>query len=183
VESNKLLESLFDKKILLILKLFVQKKEQTFALQEVAKQCRVPIATTFRIVNKLHALELIKITRFKQWKVYGLAESDQTKYLEKLFEETHSVLDEFVETVSKLPGVSRIVEILGTDPKERKYKVSVLVIGESFPDPQAIKELVAKIKEKYNFTIMPMSLSFDLFDQQAAMGLYTGRRMSTLFEK
>jgi hypothetical protein len=61
--------------------------------------------------------------------------------------------------------------------------VSVLVIGEEAPDSGMLKELVGSIKTKYNFTIIAMPMSWEFFEQQAAAGLYVGRKTSVLFEK
>lgn len=183
METAKALENLFDKKVLNIVKLFISKKEQTFYLQEIAKQCRVPIATTYRIMNRLKETGIVKITRFKHWKVYSLDDNDLTKYLEKMFEETHSILDEFIGLASAIPAVDRIVELHGSDPKERKYKVSVIILGNVMPDTGRIKEVVGQIKEKYNFTIVQTTLTFEQFEQLAAHGLYSGKKLSVLFER
>ena len=181
METVKALENLFDKKVLHILKLFLAKKEQTFYLQEVAKQCRVPIASTYRIVKRLTDLQILKITRFKHWKTYGLDDNDFTKYLETMFEEKHTVIDEFVVAVAGLPEVGRVIELVGSDPKERKYKINVLVLGEGVPSDK-VKEIVGTIKEKHNFTIVQTTLAYEQYEQLASMGLYTMKK-NVLFER
>ena len=60
MESQKIMEGLFDRKILTILKLFLKKKDQQFYLKEISKQTRVPLASTHRILNKLLELEIIE---------------------------------------------------------------------------------------------------------------------------
>jgi DNA-binding IclR family transcriptional regulator len=84
MESEKLLESLFDKKILNILRLLVKKRDQKFTLQEIAKSTKVPLASCFRILRKLLELEIISMEKTKHLKIYFLNENDKTKYLKNV---------------------------------------------------------------------------------------------------
>ncbi|HYD03435.1 MAG TPA: helix-turn-helix domain-containing protein, partial [Alphaproteobacteria bacterium] len=81
MESQKILENLFDKKIVSILRLFLKKKDQQFYLKEISKLTKVPLASTHRILKKLEELSLIEKTKIKHLKIYKLAENEKTKYL------------------------------------------------------------------------------------------------------
>jgi Fe2+ or Zn2+ uptake regulation protein len=171
MESQKILESLFDKKILSILKLFLKKKDQQFYLKEVSKQTKVSLASTYRILNKLSELGIIEKTKIKHLKMYTLSENEKTKYLEAIFEEKKTILDEFIEQAKNLSGIKTIISY----GREEKDKANLLIIGESV-DNSLIREIIVKIKEKYNFTITHLVLTESQYQQMAAMNLYPGKK-------
>jgi len=177
MESQKLLENLFDKKILTILKLFLKKKDQQFYLKEISKQTRVPLASTHRILGKMMELGIIERTKIKHLKIYKLAENEKTKYLETIFEEKKTILDEFLEQASRIQGIKTII-LYG---REEKDKTNLLIIGESV-DNSLIRDIIVKIKEKYNFTITYLVLTELQYEQMAAMNLYPGKK-EILLEK
>jgi hypothetical protein len=177
MESQKILEGLFDKKMLTILKLFLKKKDQQFYLKEISKQAKVPLATTHRILSKLLELEVIERVKIKHLKVYKLAENEKTTYLESVFEEKKTILDEFVELANKIDGIKTIM-IYG---REEKEKANLLIIGDGV-DNSLIREIIVRIKEKYNFTITHLVLTEVQYQQMAAMNLYPGKK-EILLEK
>ena len=177
MESQKILEGLFDKKMLTILKLFLKKKDQQFYLKEISKQAKVPLASTHRILTKLLENEIIERTKIKHLKIYKLAENEKTQYLEAVFEEKKTILDEFVEQASQVPGITTII----SSGREEKDKANLLIIGESI-DNSLIREIIVKIKEKYNFTITHLVLTETQYQQMAAMNLYPGKK-EILLEK
>ena len=171
MDSQKILEGLFDKKMLMVLKLFLKKKDQQFYLKEISKQTRVPLATTHRILSKLLELEVIEKTKIKHLKIYKLAENEKTKYLESVFEEKKTIIDEFLEQANNISGIKTIM-IYG---REEKDKANLLIIGESV-DNSLIREIIIKIKEKYNFTLTHLVLTETQYEQMAAMNLYPGKK-------
>ncbi|MGV8171940.1 MAG: helix-turn-helix domain-containing protein [Candidatus Woesearchaeota archaeon] len=177
MESQKILESLFDKKILVILKLFLKKKDQQFYLKEISKQTKVPLASTYRILNRLVELEIIEKTKIKHLKIYKLAENEKTKYLDAVFEEKKTILDEFIEQIKNISGIQTIISY----GREEKDKANLLIIGESV-DNSLIREIIVKMKEKYSFTITHLVLTELQYQQMAAMNLYPGKK-EILFEK
>ncbi len=177
MESQKILEALFDKKILVILKLFIKKKDQQFYLKEISKQSKVSLATTHRILNKLVNLDIIERTKIKHLKIYKLIDNEKTRYLEAVFEEKKTIIDEFVELASSIAGIKTII----SSGREEKDKANLLIIGESI-DNSLIREIIVKIKEKYNFTITHLVLTDSQYQQMAAMNLYPGKK-EVLLEK
>jgi ACT domain-containing protein len=100
-----------------------------------------------------------------------------TALLAKLLEEKKSVIEEFVEYVSKLPGVEMIV----MHGEESKDKANIIVIGAAV-DSKAVKDKVGDIKGKYNFNIIEYVLDPGVFNQMSQGGLISGRKV-ILWEK
>jgi delta-aminolevulinic acid dehydratase/porphobilinogen synthase len=178
LEPQKLLEGLFDRKILGVLRLFVNNPEKQFYLREIAKLTRVPIATVFRETKKLCSLAIIKEVRIKQrMKLYQLEETKAAKYIESILEIRRTALEEFVEELKDLAGLYEII----LHGKHQKDRASVFIIGHNI-DTEAVKRVVASVKEKYHFNLITLTLELDQFEQMSAMGLYSGEK-STLFRK
>jgi len=171
MESAKLLEDLFDKKTLDILKLFLKKKDQEFCLKEIAKSTRVPLASSFRITNKLVMLELIERKRTKHLKTYKLIQNEKTRFLENVLEQKKTILDEFIEQIVNASGIRTII-LYG---KEEKDKANLLIIGDEV-DNNIIREAIVNIKEKYSFSITHLVLTEMQYNQMAAMNLYSKRK-------
>ena len=83
MEENLLL-GLIDPKIERILKVFMQNKGQLFHLKRISALSKVPLTTTFLIVNKLTHLEIIAISKIGKLKLYKLAENKKTSFLETI---------------------------------------------------------------------------------------------------
>lgn len=171
MESEKLLESLFDRKILSVLRLFLNRKDQQLTLVEISKYAKVPLASTFRIINKLVEIEVICITKIKHLKVYSLAINEKTKYLDIIIKENKTILEEFIEQLNKISGI-RTVMLHG---RHEKDKANILIIGENI-ESSAVRQIVVGIKEKHNFTITHLVLDEDQYTQMAAMNLYSGKK-------
>ncbi|MBN2458914.1 hypothetical protein JXB28_01390 [Candidatus Woesearchaeota archaeon] len=175
--TKNILEEFFDKKTLSILKLFLFDDTKQFYLREIAKKAKVPVSSTFRIVKRLKAMGLVSETIIKKTKLYSLAVSKDSAYLSKLLEEKKGVIEEFVDYVSKLPGVDMIV----MHGEEAKDKANIIVIGAAV-DSKAVKEKVGEIKGKYNFNIIEYVLDPGVFNQMSQGGLISGRKV-ILWEK
>lgn len=167
-----ILESLFDEKLLLILKLFLDNPDEQYYLREISKKTKVPVTTVFRTIGRLKALELIEEKKIKKFKLYSLKKTKSTEFLADVLSSKKSALEEFVETASKLPGLSEIM-LHGSEGKD---KASLLIIGKGV-DQEQIKKLVVDIKSKYNFTIIQLTLELEQYQQMASMGLYSGKRV------
>jgi hypothetical protein len=164
--AKNILEEFFDRKELAILKLFLFDSGDKFYLREVAKKARIPNATTYRIVKKLKAIGIVDETLIKKTKLYSLAQNRNSKALSELFEEKRTILDEFIETVSKLDGVLMIV----SHGEDQKDKTNLFIIGDSI-DLKVVKEKVGEIKDKYNFSVIELVLSPEQFNQMQMTNL------------
>jgi DNA-binding PadR family transcriptional regulator len=177
VESGKILEGLFDKKIVSILRIFLKKKDQQFYLKEISKQAKVSLASTYRILNKLESNNIIEKTKIKHLKIYKLCENDKTRFLEGMFEGKKTILDEFLELCAPIQGINSILSY----GREEKDKANLLIIGEGI-DNMLVRDVVVKIKEKHGFTITHLVLTESQYQQMASMNLYPGKK-EVLFEK
>ncbi len=170
-EPAKLLEGLFDRKKLTIIKHLLDHQEQEFGVRELAKATRVPPATTHRILQTLLRMGLARERRVKHVKLYGLQESKASAFLDELLAVKKTAIEAFVEAASALPGVEEILQ----HGKASKEKANLLVIGNGL-DTAALSRLVGEIKERFRFTILHMTLSPEQYGQMSSMGLYAGEK-------
>lgn len=177
MEEINVLEGIFDQKLLKIIRLFLNEKENQFYLREISNKVKVPVATTFRIVKKLLKLGLIEEIKIKKFKLYRLKEGPNTKFLEGFIREEKRILDLFIDGIRNIIGIGSVI----LHGKETKERANILIIGENI-DSNAIKQICGEIKDKYNFTISSLTLTEDQFNQMSSMGLYSGEK-KTLFKK
>ena len=135
MESEKLLENLFDKKILVILRLLAKKKDQKFTLQEISNATKVPLASTFRILKRLLDLEIISMEHTKHLKIYSWIDTERTKFLENVLKGTKTIMDEFIDAMNKINGIKTII----LHGKEEKDKANIIIIGDSI-DNELIRQ-------------------------------------------
>lgn len=169
MEPAQLLASLFDRKKMAVIRLFIDQPEREFTLQEVARASRVPLATTYRILGRLKTLQLIEERKIKHLKTYAVAKNELTKYLETILETGQSALDAFVDRVKVLPGVLDII----LHGKPGKEKANLLIIGRSV-DGAAVQTAVREVQERYHFQIIHLVLDPQQYEQMVSMGLYSG---------
>lgn len=178
METKDLLEKLFDEKKLKVIQFFLSNSEEEFYIREVSKRTKIPVATTFRIINKLKELEIIKELKIKKFKVYSLNLNKNTEFLQEIVSQKKSALNDFVEKASIIDEVDQII----LHGKEEKTKANVLLIGSNIPVEQ-VKKLALTIKETYNnFTIIDLTLDAEQFSKMSDMGLFPGRK-TILYQK
>ena len=171
MEPALLLEHLFDKKKMQVIRQFLAQDEREWTLQELSRSSRVPLATTYRIVRKLVDLSLIEEKKIKHLKLYVLSKSAATKYLARILETGQSALDSFIEQIKDLEQVEKVV----LHGKQSKEKANVLVIGSEIPSA-SVNNITAKIKEQFHFTIISLVISPQQYEQMVSMGLYSGTK-------
>ena len=171
MEDIKILEGLFDKKILKIIKFFLMNKDKEFYLQEISNQVNVPIATVFRMIKKLKELKIIDEIKIKKFKLYKCADNKNITFLESFIKEGKRIIDNFVDSVIAKTNVEEII----LHGSESENKANVLLIGSSV-DSNEIKKLCAEFKEKYNYNITALTLEREQYGQMSSMGLYSGRK-------
>jgi len=171
MDSQKLLESLFDKKRIAMLKLFLQDKTKQFYLREISKLSNVPVASTFRILNEFVKLNLIQVIKIKKFKLYQAKDNQAVTYLGNFMRTDKQALSIFVDMIKNISSI----ELAISHGKPSKDRANVLIIGEDV-NAAAVKECVGKIKEEHKFTISSLTLTKEQFDQMSAMGLYSGEK-------
>ncbi|MFW5891341.1 MAG: winged helix-turn-helix domain-containing protein [Nanoarchaeota archaeon] len=177
MDEIALLRDLFDHKVIDILRLFLSNQSKQFYLKEISDSVKVPMATTHRILKSLVKSEIIKETNISKFKIYQLADNPKVKFLNSFIKESIKVVSIFVDKISHINGINRII----LHGKEEKTRANILIIGQNI-DVAKIKELVADIKEEYNYYISYMTLTEEQYDQMSNMGLYSGQK-KLLFEK
>jgi DNA-binding IclR family transcriptional regulator len=103
MDKKQVLEKLFDKKIIKVLRLLINNPDKEFYLREIGKLTKVSPATTYRIVKTLKELELIQEKKNRYLKLYSANQKNLAMFTE-LLEDKSAALKEFVEFVSKLQG-------------------------------------------------------------------------------
>jgi hypothetical protein len=177
MEELQLLEGLFDRKLISVLRVFFRDRTKQHFLQELSRQSKVPMATCSRILYKLSRLEIIEVSKISRTKLYRLAANRKAEYLGEIFKEDLHIIKLFVSRAMGIPGVRKIV----LHGKEQPDRANVLLIGHGI-DHGAVKELCAEIRERYRFSISDLSLTEEQYYQMTNMGLYSGEK-KLLFER
>jgi DNA-binding transcriptional ArsR family regulator len=177
MDKKQLIEKLFDKKMIKILRLLINNPEKEFYLREISRQTKVPVATTFRIIKLLKEVELIDEKKNKYLKVYRANQKNISVFSE-LLEDKSSALREFVDYVSKLSGISQLI----LHGEEYKDKASIFIIGTN-SDHEAINVKAVEIKEKFAFNIIHTFLSQNQYEQMTSMGLFSGKKVNLFSTK
>lgn len=73
---------LIDKKVLRILDLFLKNKTKYFHLMKISKEANVPIATTFRIINRLVSINVVEQIKIDKIKIYKFTENENSREIE-----------------------------------------------------------------------------------------------------
>ena len=75
---------LVDKKVLRVLAVFLNNPRELFHINKVSKKAKVPLATTFRIINNLVSFNILSVQKISKFKIYKLADNNKTKKLRRL---------------------------------------------------------------------------------------------------
>lgn len=179
MDMHKVLSSLFDEKKLNVLSVFLSDPKKEFYLQQVSDESKVPIATTYRIVNKLVSVEVLVCNKVSKFKVYHLNENatEVVHILNSMvFKEKFGLLD-FIKQISFVTGVDSII-LHGVDSDS---KASLLVLGEGI-ESEKIKLISFEAKEKYCYNLTYMLLSREQFEQMKLLNMITGE-LKVMWEK
>ena len=171
MDKKQVVEALFDKKLIRVLRLFINNTDREYYLREISRITKVPLATTHRILKQLKQVELIREHKDKYLKTYS-AISENLDIFSSLLEDKKSAIKEFSQFMATVPGVIRVI----LHGEEEKDKASILVVGENL-DQTSIREKTNEIKDRYKFNIIYLLLEPNQYDQMSSMGLYRGRKL------
>jgi len=166
----ELVQGLMDAKKLAVLDILFNSDEEMY-LGEIAKASKVPAATTYRIINEMVKLGLVKVNQIKKLKLYSVDKNEKTLFWGNILRKGVQVLDEFISIVKVIPGLQEIM-LHGETMKDR---ANLLIIGENL-DEGILKGAVGAIKEKHGFTITYLPLTLLQYRQMSAMGMYGERK-------
>lgn len=175
MDPGKILEELFDKKTLAVLRHLNAFQDRQFYLRELSRATRVPVATVYRIINKLVRLEIVDVIKVRKFKLYQYGVGKEAKFVEQLIEVRKGAVEEFLEFCRQIENVEQVV----LHGKKQKERANLLIIGNNIPSGPLV-EAVAKIKETYQFTIIYLTLGPEQYGQMVEMGLYAGDRQVIL---
>ena len=171
MDEINVLKGLFDKKILSILDILVNdNSSEGLYLREIAKKTRVSPASTHRILNKLMAMELVNQTRIKQLKLYKINKIKKAEFLHNLLKKDVIVINLFVDMIKEINNINAVI----LHGQEQQDRANVLLIGESINSAR-IKEICGDLQTKHRFTISPLVLAAEQYEQMIKMGLYSGK--------
>jgi len=172
MDKKKVLETLFDRKIIKILRLFINNPAKEFYLREISRMAKVSPATTHRILKSLKELELVLEKKDRYLKLYFANQKNLAMFSE-LLEDKSAALREFVEVASQVLGIKQIL-LHGDADKDR---ASIIIVGEGV-NQEMINSKVVELKERFAFTIIYTLLSPDHYDQMSSMGLISGKKVT-----
>ncbi|MFP4117321.1 MAG: hypothetical protein ACLFTR_00185 [Candidatus Woesearchaeota archaeon] len=177
MSEKDLLESLFDDKLVRVLRVFFQFAQKKFYLKEVSEYSKVSMATAHRILTRLVKLNIITEIKISKFKVYQLAVNERTDFLSEFIKGSVKVTEVFVDMIKDDPSIQSVI-LVG---KESESKANLIIIGDSV-DGEKLKLATSEIKEKYNYKITYITMPKEQYDQMASMGLYPGTK-KILFQK
>ncbi len=169
---------LMDSKIVKLIDLFSNNPDKQFYLRQVSRLTGISPATTFRLLNQLLKKEIIKQITINRFKLYQLNDNEKGKQIAELFSRKKNAIEMFI---SMIRDIKEIEQVYSLDSRSTKDKLNVLIIGQNI-DSTALKRIVVKIKEDFNFTINYLSLTFDQYSNMLSMGLFPGKK-TLLYEK
>jgi len=174
--NEVLLSQLFDQKLLKVISLLLSNKRKEFYLQEIAKDTKVPIASTYRILLKLTKLGIVDLVPISRFKLYRIANNENTRELQDMLIGRQTPLQGFIEQIRDSEGIDEII----LHGEETRQGADLVLIGENI-NTELIKAATAAIKEEYGFSITTLNLTREQFDQMNTMNLFP-KRKKTLYK-
>ena len=167
--KKEVLGKLIDTKTAAILNVILNSQEELY-LKEIALKSGVSITSTFRILQELQKLGILKRREWKTSKVYSCEKNEKVDFLKELFQEELDGLKEFLTATRELPGVQNII----LHGAKRKGKANVLLIGENI-EANKVEEVCSQLREK-GYELSYLTLTKNQYDQMSKMGLYSGEK-------
>ncbi len=173
-EKSSLLSNLFDKKTVEILKKLLAKKD-IFYLRDLSRETGVPLATTFRIVQKLVGMGLVGRERQDKFTWYKLNRDAPvfTEISELIMGATPDPLAIFKSVLQE--KFNSFFHAYVTKDKDKK----VFVVSE-IVKPGEVDELIGKVVETSGSKPNYMVVTPAFFEQMQAMGLVSKEKLSSL---
>ena len=164
METGDVLATLFDQKIVSIIKLFLRDDSKQYYLREIAKLTKVSPASTYRILKRLVDLQVLKVTEIKTAKLYSLEAGKTVDFLKSILEV--DVVQAFVDQVKEVKGVEELY-LYG---KKEKSKATLFIVGSEI-DNTNIKQIISDFKTRYSFNILDHFFTKDQYEK--VQGLFS----------
>tara|TARA_Y100000031_G_C8054637_1_gene307775 strand:- start:23 stop:550 length:528 start_codon:yes stop_codon:yes gene_type:complete len=167
--KKEMLAKLIESKKAAVIKVMLNSSEE-LCLKEIVAKSQVATTSTFRILQELVEMRVLKRREWKTSKVYSCEKNAKVDFLKDLFYEEFDGLAEFVAAVGGATGVQQIL----LQGAKRKGKANVLLIGENI-DNAKIDPVVGSLKEK-GYELSYLTLTKAQYEQMSKMGLYSGEK-------
>lgn len=176
MDKKKVVETLFDKKVIKILRLFINNSDNQYYLREISRLTKVSPASTHRILTSMESLSILEAIKTKHLKTYVLNKKNASIFTD-LFDDDKTAIEEFVEFTKRIDSVQKVIK----HGEEAKGKANLLILANSL-DQEILRKKAIEIKQKYRFNIIFLVLGPGQFEQFEEMGLYPGQK-ETLYSK
>jgi hypothetical protein len=77
-------KGLIDDKTLRVLSLFLKNPDEYYHINKVSEDSKVPLATTFRIMNMLLKNKIIEYNSISKFKIYKLSKNEKTRKIKAI---------------------------------------------------------------------------------------------------
>ena len=108
VGKKEIISKLIEQKISKVLTVIIN-NPKAFYLKELSVKAGVPIASTYRILQKLEKLNLVQVIKISKFKLYTFSSSEDANFLSSLFIERQNALDIFVSRAKQNISVESII--------------------------------------------------------------------------
>jgi len=150
------LKNIFDPKVVDILSIVCVKEK--FQIRELAEVSGVPLATTYRIVQKFIEADLVREVRNDTFVYFEVNHANKLiSFFSTL--SSNNPLQSFLSRAKTLEGLNQVIQI-DSGPKSAK----IIVVG-SGVNPASVKEICTDVASKFDFTIESMQLSPEQYSQ------------------
>lgn len=173
-EKSSLLANLFDKKTVEVLKKLLMKKD-IFYLRDLSRETSVPLATTFRIVQKLVAIGLVGREHQDKFTWYKLNRDSAVfkEISELVFGTTPDPVETFKSVLKE--KFNGFFHAYVTKDKDKK----VFIVSEIIKS-QEVDELSVKVVETAGSKPNYMVVTPALFEQMQNIGLISKEKLGVL---
>lgn len=158
---EKILKSMFDDKTISILSEIPGK--QTISIRETSRNTKLPVATVYRVFQKLEKSGLLKK---KKTGVFSFYEVDNKS-------KAYAVVERLIPKRSPLEIFTTIVSNEKTEEirllEESEDKANILVIGNA--KTAKIQEICEAIKKEFRYSIQPLVLTRAQYENMASLNI------------
>ncbi|MBI2040631.1 MAG: helix-turn-helix domain-containing protein [DPANN group archaeon] len=170
-ERSVLLANLFDAKTVEVLKRLLHKKD-VFYLRDVARESSVSLATTFRIVQKLITLGLVKKVQQDKFVFYHIVRDTP------IFNEIHALIVGSAPDPIKL-FKDKLLERFNNFTIYKDKDKKLFVVGDEIKNGE-LDELAKSIQDQTGTKINFMILQSQMFDSMNNMGLISKDKLNAV---
>ena len=169
---NNVLAGLLDDKLIRVITLFTKHPDKRFYLSEIARMSDVNTATTFRIMSKIVAQDLVKATVIGKARTYQLSKNEKANNLSGMLRRDDSdVLDDFCERIAMFPRVRLVLldSKTGSDAK-------LIIVGE-FPSKERIERVAADIMSERKYKISFVEFNIQQYKDMKELGMLKDKKI------